>query len=122
MTMRRSTSSGGAPALRGGALVAFGACLLASAFGAGYGMIVLAQGAPTKQPLFYSGVLEVDGAAANGDYKVKLALYDADTAGESLCSVEADAEVDDGHFRIDASECAGALADEPDAWVQLSFV
>ena len=103
-------------------LLVLGACLLASAFGAGYGLSVLAQGAPTTQPLFYSGVLEVDGAPASGVYTVKIELYDAATKGHSLCDVKADVDVEDGHFRIDASDCADALAAEPDAWVATSFV
>lgn len=99
-----------------------GAWLLVCIFAAGYRIHALAQGAPTEQPLFYSGVLEVDGAPATGKYTIKLALYAAATGGRPLCHADGDVQVEAGRFRIDASNCADALAAEPDAWVGLTFV
>ena len=97
--------------------------LLTSALGifGGYRLRVLAEGAPTQGTLFYSGTLEQDGAAANGEYTVTLALYDAATGGEALCEVEGDADVESGRFRIDASGCADAVREEPDVWAGVSF-
>lgn len=87
----------------------------------GYGVRVLAEGAPAEQPLFYSGVLEVDGELASGEHTIALELYDAASGGEQGCAIERTAEVSAGRFRIDASECADALRGTADVWVAVSF-
>ena len=87
----------------------------------GYGVRVLAEGAPTEQPLFYSGTLEVDGALASGEHTVMLELYDAQSGGAELCAVESEAEVENGRFRIDASACADAMRSSADVWVAVAF-
>lgn len=102
-------------------LIAVAGALLAGGFVAGYRAHVLAEGAPTDQPLFYSGTLEVDGMPASGEYTVIMTLHDAATAGNELCGTEAKTMVDAGRFRIDASDCAEAVAAEPDAWVAVRF-
>ena len=102
-------------------LIALAGGLLAVGLIAGYCAHVLAEGAPTDQPLFYSGTLEVDGMPASGEYTVIMTLHDAATAGNELCGTESKTMVDAGRFRIDASDCAEAVADEPDAWVAVRF-
>lgn len=87
----------------------------------GYGVRVLAEGAPTVQPLLYSGTLEVDGALANGAYTISLALYDDQTAGDELCAIDRETQVEAGRFQIDASACADALRASPDVWVAVGF-
>jgi hypothetical protein len=90
-------------------------------FVSGYGVRVLAEGAPNEQLLFYSGTLEVDGALATGEHTVKLVLYSAETDGDELCSIERMAEVESGRFRIDASDCAHAVRSENEVWVGVAF-
>ena len=90
-------------------------------FVGGYGVRVLAEGAPSQQPLFYSGTLEADGQLASGAHTVTLELYNAETDGDELCTIERDAEVQAGRFRIDASECADAMRANADVWVVVAF-
>lgn len=99
--------------------IALGACL--ATFGTGYGVRVLAEGAPVEQPLFYSGVLETNGELASGTHMIKLELFDAESGGNMGCSIERTAEVEAGRFRIDASECADPMRDNPEVWVAVSF-
>lgn len=102
-------------------VIAAAVALLATALLAGYGMRVLAEGAPTQQPLFYSGNLEADGALASGDYAIKLSLYATASGGKALCTAEETVTVERGRFRMDASACAAAVAAEPDVWLAVSF-
>ena len=51
-------------------LIAVSAC--AVTFIGGYGVRVLAEGAPAEQPLFYSGVLESDGSLASGEHTITI--------------------------------------------------
>jgi hypothetical protein len=102
-------------------LIALATGLFTCAFVAGYRAHVLAEGAPTKQPLFYSGTLETGGAPASGEYTVTMTLHDAASGGNELCGVESKAMVESGRFRIDASDCQEAIADQPDTWIAVSF-
>jgi len=106
---------------RRGVLLVLATSLFACAFAAGYRAHVLAEGAPTQQPLFYSGTLEVSGAPASGEYTVTMTLHDTATGGNELCGTESKAMVEGGRFRIDASDCREAVADEPDSWIAVSF-
>jgi hypothetical protein len=100
-------------------LVALSACI--ATFVGGYGVRVLAEGAPAEQPLFYSGVLESDGELASGEHTITLELYNAPSGGDQGCAIERTAEVSAGRFRIDASECADAMRGNPEVWVEVSF-
>jgi hypothetical protein len=88
----------------------------------GYQLHVFAIGAPNPPGLFYSGMLEEDGAPANGTFTVTLKLYLAATGGEALCEATDQTEVQAGRFRIDASSCMNAVRDEADTWLEVSFV
>lgn len=102
--------------------VACGAALVAAtaALG-GYGLSALAEGAPTSQPLFYSGTLEDGGRLAEGRYDVTVKLFDRSAAGDDLCEVSvSDLAVERGRFRIDVSSCGPAIEAEPDAWVEVT--
>jgi hypothetical protein len=98
---------------------ALGASLIA--FALGYGMRVLADGAPTEQPLFYSGTLESAGQLVSGAHTVSLGLYSAEQGGTALCAVEREADVEAGRFRIDVGECADAMRANADVWVAVAF-
>lgn len=98
---------------------ALGALLIA--FGLGYGVRVLADGAPAEQSLFYSGTLESGGQPVSGAHTVSLGLYSAEQGGTALCSVDREANVEAGRFRIDVSECADAMRQNADAWVAVAF-
>ena len=99
-------------------MVAIGFALLA-----GYGLRVLAEGAPTRKPLFYAGTLEANGKPANGPHTISLVLFDADTGGAQLCLSETpNAPVENGRFRVEVSAaCVAELKAQPDVWVALKF-
>ena len=99
----------------------FAVSTLLIAFALGYGVRVLADGAPVEQSLFYSGTLESQGQPVNGPHTVSLGLYSAEQGGTALCAVEREAEVATGRFRIDVSECADAMRESADAWVAVAF-
>jgi len=90
---------------------------------AGYGLRAHAEGAPTKQPLFYAGILEEGGKLASGPHTITLTLFATETAGGALCISEtAGAPVDDGRFRVEVSaDCVDAMKAQPDTWVALRF-
>ena len=93
------------------------------ALAAGYGLHVLAEGAPTLKPLFYSGTLEASGKLASGDHTITLTFFDAEMAGNAVCKSETvNAPVTAGRFRVEVSaECVAALKNQPDVWVGLKF-
>lgn len=96
--------------------------LVCSVASVGIGYVVHAEGAPTTQPLFYSGVLEDAGVLAEGAYTIRLTLHDAVTAGAVVCMSETvDVPVVAGRFRMDVSDCADELQVEPDAWAAVQF-
>ncbi len=98
------------------AVLSCGLCL----FG-GYRLRVFAEGAPEDPSLFYSGTLEQEGEPANGDFTINLALYSAARGGNELCRVESEAAVENGRFRIDATDCEGAVRDNANTWVEVAF-
>jgi hypothetical protein len=108
-----------------------GMCVLATtatAIALGYGLArVRADGAPTTQPLWYSGtVANAQGTPLEDYHQVTLRLFESDHApmqgGETaVCMVDAkDTRMMSGHFRVDASSCAAALQKHPDLFVELT--
>jgi hypothetical protein len=96
--------------------------LVCSVASVGIGYVVHAEGAPTMQPLFYSGTLEDAGVLAEGNYAIRLTLHDAATAGNVVCMSETAAvPVVAGRFRMDVSDCADELQTQPDAWAAVQF-
>ena len=98
---------------------ALGALLIA--FALGFGVRVLADGAPTTQPLFYAGTLDSGGQPVSGQHTVTLELYGGEVGGEALCSVERQADVEQGRFRIDVSDCADTMREDADVWIAVAF-
>lgn len=90
---------------------------------------VHADGAPTVQPLWYSGTVS-DGAKVplTGNHKVTLRLFDSDApTAAALCVMgPADVRFDEGHFRVDVSLCddkkptATLFASKADLFVELT--
>lgn len=82
----------------------------------------LADGAPTDQPLFYAGTLEIDGQPATGALQVTVSIYASNTGGDAACAVTRTTEALAGRFRVDVSDCADTLRAQPNRWVGLRFV
>jgi hypothetical protein len=97
--------------------------LTAASFLAGYGIRAYAEGAPKQEPLFYSGVLEVDGEPAEGPHDLTLSIHDAVTGGNQLCMSEyVGAEVDRGHFRVALPDtCVTALRQHRETYLQVGI-
>lgn len=89
---------------------------------AGYGLRAYAEGAPTEQPLFYSGILEREGVPAEGGHDLAFALYDAATGGTQLCAGEQrQVELVQGHFRVAwPAACVTALREHRETYLELS--
>jgi hypothetical protein len=96
---------------------------LVLAVSAGYGLRVLAEGAPTIRPLFYAGTLESGGKLASGAHSIVLTFFDAETAGKQLCVSETNkAPVDAGRFRVEVgADCVATMKKSPDVWIALKF-
>lgn len=96
--------------------------LLIAVGGAGYRIgRARADGAPTMQPLYYSGVLEDSGRPVEGIRSVTVRLWDAATAGTTACTtVSPTTAVSAGRFRLalDAA-CAAAVQANPNLWAEV---
>lgn len=80
-----------------------------------------ADGAPTMQPLYYSGVLEDGGRPVEGARSVTVRLFDAAMGGTAVCTtISPTTQVSGGRFRLalDAA-CAGAVQANPDLWAEV---
>ena len=99
------------------------ACIACVSAGAGYGLRVLAEGAPTTKPLFYAGTLESGGKLASGAHSIVLTFFDAETAGKQLCVSETNkAPVEAGRFRVEVTaDCVATMKKSPDVWIALRF-
>lgn len=81
-----------------------------------------AVGVPAAKPLTYSGVLtDTNGVAIQGSKNIQLQIFDAATAGTSLCSVGPTAvTLQAGAFEIPIDDtCLPALRGTPDLWVEI---
>jgi hypothetical protein len=107
-------------------LLLAGAALMA----AGYSIArVQADGAPTAQPLWYSGtVSDAQGAPLTGNHQVSVRLFDTEEpTAQSLCVVgPKDVGFANGRFRVDVSQCeskqqtAAVFASKADLFVELT--
>lgn len=82
---------------------------------------VLATGAPQQSPLTYAGTItDVDGKPFVAAQDVVIALYDAPSGGSAKCkSATVQAEAGTGRFTtVLPPECAQAVHDHPDLWVE----
>ena len=99
-----------------------GAALLALGFGVARS--AQADGVPVVEPLIYAGSLEEGGALVDGSVPIGFALFDdvdPATPENRLCDVpSANRAVERGRFRIDTSACRAALADNAEAFVELT--
>lgn len=80
-----------------------------------------ADGAPTMQPLYYSGVLDDGGRPVEGARSITVRLFDAAMGGTAVCTtISPTAQVSGGRFRValDAA-CAGAVQANPDLWAEV---
>ncbi len=80
-----------------------------------------ADGAPTMQPLYYSGVLEDGGRPVEGARSVTVRLFDAAMGGTAVCTtISPTAQVTGGRFRLalDAA-CTGAVQANPNLWAEV---
>ena len=81
-----------------------------------------AVGVPAAKPLTYSGVLtDTNGVPVQGSKNIQLQIFDAATAGTSLCSVGPTAiTLQAGAFEVPIDDtCLPALRGTPDLWVEI---
>lgn len=95
------------------------ALVAASGYFAG---IAHADGIPTGETLFYSGVLQENDALIDGPRDLVVELFDAETGGASRCRTEAPAtQVASGRFRVPLSvACVDAVTQHRDLFAQVS--
>lgn len=91
----------------------------------GYVVGARADGIPTTQPLFYSGTIENgDTLVDDQSLPIGLKLFTDATPGApdtELCDVPAiNRVVERGQFRIDASACLAAVADNADVFAEVT--
>ncbi len=80
-----------------------------------------ADGVPAVNPLYYGGVLSDGGRPVEGARNVTVRLWDAATAGATVCSTTAaGAMFTGGRFRValDAA-CVGAVRANPELWAEV---
>lgn len=80
-----------------------------------------ADGVPAMNPLYYGGVLDDGGRPAEGTRNVTVRLWDAATAGATVCTTTAGGTTfSGGRFRValDAT-CVGAVRANPELWAEL---
>jgi hypothetical protein len=99
--------------------------LALSATCAGFGLrSVLADGAPTGNPLYYAGTLIESGQPVDGNRSITINLWPnaTPTSGESvLCATSlASVPVVGGRFRVALdSTCTGAVSAHPDVYIEI---
>jgi hypothetical protein len=91
----------------------------------GYGLAqVRAEGPPKSQPLWYSGTIATsDGRPLDEESAaITLALFAANPPApgeEAVCTVARTTPLVRGRFRVDASECLGAVQSHADLFAEL---
>lgn len=97
-----------------------GACLVVGVVAYRVGR-ARADGVPAMNPLYYGGVLNDGGRAVEGTRAVTVRLWDAATAGTTVCTTSAGATTfTGGRFRValDAT-CVGAVRANPELWAEV---
>lgn len=80
-----------------------------------------ADGIPTAEAIFYSGLLEESGVPAEGTRSVVIRLYDAPAAGTERCMTSLTATFTAGHFRVPlAGPCTAAIHSYPNLYAEVS--
>ena len=80
-----------------------------------------ADGVPMVNPLYYGGVLDDGGRPVEGTRNVTVRLWDAATAGATVCTSNAGATAfSGGRFRVALDgACVGAVRANPELWAEL---
>ena len=80
-----------------------------------------ADGVPMVNPLYYGGMLDDGGRPLEGTRNVTVRLWDAATAGATVCTTTAGATAfSAGRFRVALdSSCVGAVRANPELWAEL---
>lgn len=97
-----------------------GACLVVGVVAYRLGR-ARADGVPMMNPLYYGGVLNDGGRPVEGARNVTVRLWDAATAGATVCSTTAmGTTFTGGRFRValDAA-CVGAVRANPELWAEV---
>ncbi len=80
-----------------------------------------ADGVPMVNPLYYGGMLDDGGRPLEGTRNVTVRLWDAATAGATVCTTNAGATTfSGGRFRVALDgACVGAVRANPELWAEL---
>lgn len=80
-----------------------------------------ADGVPMVNPLYYGGMLDDGGRPLEGTRNVTVRLWDASTAGTTVCTTNAGATAfSAGRFRVALDgACVGAVRANPELWAEL---
>lgn len=80
-----------------------------------------ADGVPMVNPLYYGGMLDDGGRPVEGTRNVTVRLWDAATAGATVCTTNAGATAfSGGRFRVALDgACVGAVRANPELWAEL---
>jgi hypothetical protein len=80
-----------------------------------------ADGVPMVNPLYYGGMLDDVGRPLEGARNVTVRLWDASTAGTTVCTTNAGATTfSGGRFRVALDgACVGAVRANPELWAEL---
>lgn len=80
-----------------------------------------ADGVPMVNPLYYGGMLDDGGRPIEGTRNVTVRLWDAATAGTTVCTTNAGATTfSGGRFRVALDgACVGAVRANPELWAEL---
>ncbi|MBI1946033.1 MAG: hypothetical protein HYS27_10070 [Deltaproteobacteria bacterium] len=80
-----------------------------------------ADGIPTGNAIFYSGLLEESGVPAEGDRSVVIRLFDAPSAGTERCTTTLTATFTAGRFRVPlVGACTAAIHTYADLFAEVS--
>nr|MBK7070385.1 hypothetical protein [Deltaproteobacteria bacterium] len=80
-----------------------------------------ADGVPMVNPLYYGGMLDDGGRPVEGTRNVTVRLWDAASAGATVCTTNAGATAfSGGRFRVALDgACVGAVRANPELWAEL---